>query len=129
MQRCMCNLICRARPCPAANPPVWTKQQIKFDSLLKRDFLCNPTTETVIQSAPPNGKSVCTRGGGGGGVGGGLLTEYSRFNANGDLSMSHSNMSLLSLKEDVWSLLWAEMEASFTSSYFVLATDGCPTHR
>lgn len=123
MQRCMCNLICRARPCPAANPPVWTKQRIKFDSLLKRDFPCNPTTETVIQSAPPTENQFARE------VGGALQTEYSRFNANGAVSMSHFNMSLLSLKEDVGSLSWAEMEASFTSCYFVLAADVCPTHR
>lgn len=66
---------------------------------------------------------------GGGGFAGTLQTECSRFNANGDVSMFHSNMSLLCLKEDVWSLLGAEMEASFTSCYFVLAADGCPTHR
>lgn len=44
MDAVTCKAICRARLCPAANPPVWTKHGIKFDSLLKRE-------ETAIQSA------------------------------------------------------------------------------
>lgn len=112
-----CKAICRARPCPAANPPVWTKHGIKFDSLLKRDVWCNPTTETVIQSAHTLTPKISLH----------ARVEYLR---RAEIKFyDFPPVPLFSLKEDVWSLLWTEVEASFTSRYFVLAVDCCPTHR